>query len=97
MQGHIKAQEEKVQREIDAQHKRQRANMSPSAQADQSTMLKQSTLGKGAPKNTRMPEDARPNPFLTQTYEPIANRLASINTIAAHTRGIGGMALHQRK
>ena len=44
-----------------------------------------------------MPEDARPNPFLTQTYEPLANRLAAVNTISAHSRAIGGMALHQRK
>ena len=31
LQGQIKANEEKVQREIEAQHKRQRANLSPSA------------------------------------------------------------------
>ena len=42
---------------------------------DQSALFAQSTLGKGVARNTRMPEDARPNPFLTQTYEPIATRL----------------------
>ena len=51
--------------------------MSPQAAADQSQLLGQSTLGKGTAKNTRMPEDARPNPFLTQTYEPIASRLTA--------------------
>jgi len=64
---------------------------------DQSQLFNQSTLGKGVAKNTRMPEDARPNPFLTQTYEPIPGRLNSTTQISAHTRGIGGMALHQRK
>jgi hypothetical protein len=35
----------------------------------------QSTLGQGVNKNTPYPEDARPNPFLSRTYDNINPRL----------------------
>ena len=94
VQTTISEGQKKVERDIEAQHKRQRNNMSPSAAADQSQLLGQSTLGRGTAKNTRMPEDARPNPFLSQVYEPLPSRLTGAAQIPAHTRGIGGMALH---
>ena len=75
VQAQIKENEQRVQKEIEATHKRQRAGAS--AQADQSQLLAQSTLGTGAIKNTRMPEDARPNPFLSQTYDTMPNRLSA--------------------
>ncbi len=46
---------------------------------------------------TPYPEDARPNPFLSREYEPLSVRLSQHSKIDAHTRGIGGMALHMRK
>ena len=69
----IKANEKRVQEEIEAQHKRQK--MDGNTATNQSALFAQSTLEKGVTRNTRMPEDAKPNPFLTQTYEPIATRL----------------------
>jgi len=46
---------------------------------------------------TPYPEDARPNPFLSREYEPLPTRLSQHTKIDAHSRGIGGMALHMRK
>jgi sperm-associated antigen 16 protein len=54
-------------------------------------------LGKGSSKVTPYPEDARPNPFLSRDYEALNSRLVQNVRIEAHTRGIGGMALHMRK
>lgn len=48
-------------------------------------------------KNTPYPEDARPNPFLARTYEPLNQRLQAVKYIDAHTRAIGGASLHMRK
>ena len=46
---------------------------------------------------TPYPDDARPNPFLSREYEILNARLTNLSKIDAHTRGIGGMALHMRK
>lgn len=46
---------------------------------------------------TPFPEDARPNPFLSREYEPINVRMSNSSRLEAHTKGIGGMALHMRK
>jgi len=46
---------------------------------------------------TPFPEDARPNPFLSREYEALPMRLNQNQRIEAHTRAIGGMALHMRK
>lgn len=47
--------------------------------------------------NTPYPEDARPNPFLARTYDDINARPTFIKKIDAHSKGIGGFALHMRK
>ena len=46
---------------------------------------------------TPFPDDARPNPFLSREYENLNSKLNNTSKIDAHTRGIGGMALHMRK
>ena len=56
-----------------------------------------STFGKGSVKVTPYPEAARPNPFLSREYENLPTRLSQHTKIDAHSRGIGGMALHMRK
>ena len=48
-------------------------------------------------KNTPFPEDARPNPFLARTYEDINPKLIFQKKVDAHSKGIGGFALHLRK
>jgi WD40 repeat protein len=63
----------------------------------QDSQLLQSTLGTGTVKQTPFPEDARPNPFLAQEYEALPGRMSAAKRIGAHSRGIGGMALHMRK
>jgi hypothetical protein len=68
-----------------------------SAQDSQENALGQSTLGAGVAKNTPYPEDARPNPFLSRTYEPIGTRLSSNTKVDAHSRPISAFALHMRK
>jgi len=35
-------------------------------------------------RNTPYPEDARPNPFLAHSYEPINGRLTNLKKIDAH-------------
>jgi hypothetical protein len=56
-----------------------------------------STLGMGVTKNTPYPEDARPNPYLSRTYDPIGARMSSSQRVEAHSRPISGFALHMRK
>lgn len=68
-----------------------------SAQESQENALGQSTLGQGVNKNTPYPEDARPNPFLSRTYENINARLSSQQKVEAHSRAISNFALHMRK
>jgi len=46
---------------------------------------------------TPYPDDARPNPFLSREYETLNTRPTNSSKIDAHSRGIGGMALHMRK
>lgn len=92
LQAQIKSQEEKVQRNINQQHKRALAD----AKYSQHDGLDGSTIGKGT-KITPYPEDARPNPFLSREYEPIHSRLQNMGRVEAHSKGIGGMALHMRK
>lgn len=82
----IKDHEEKVSRDIEESHKRQ--------------LLGMRGEGKASPvkgKNTPYPEDARPNPFLARTYEDLNPRVAFTKKIDAHSKGIGGFALHMRK
>lgn len=50
---------------------------------------------KGA--NTPWPEDARPNPYLNQNFDNFSDRMQSFKKIDAHSKGIGGMALHAKK
>jgi WD40 repeat protein len=57
----------------------------------------QSTLGRSTLKATPYPEDARPNPFLAREYDPLPIRMSQHSKVDAHSRGIGGMALHMRK
>ena len=83
LQNKIKANEEKVQRQIDLTHKKQRdaLNQSPVGQMTESQLMGVSSIGKGTKKFVNWPEDARPNPLLATEYEPLANRLSSSNTI----------------
>ena len=55
---------------------------------------KQATM-KG--QNTPWPEDARPNPYLSETFDNFNDRMQGSKPIEAHYRGIGGMALHAKK
>ena len=48
-------------------------------------------------QNTPWPEDARPNPMLTESYDTWNERSACGKKVDAHTKGIGGMALHAKK
>ena len=48
-------------------------------------------------QNTPWPEDARPNPYLSETFEHFNERVSNQKKIDAHTKGIGGMALHAKK
>lgn len=48
-------------------------------------------------QNTPWPEDARPNPYLSETFEGFNERMAAQKKIDAHSKGIGGMALHAKK
>ena len=49
-------------------------------------------------KNTPYPvDDARPNPWLSRTYEDANPRMSAVKKLDAHKKGIGGMALHLRK
>jgi hypothetical protein len=47
--------------------------------------------------NTPWPEDARPNPYLSETFDGFNERMQGQKPIEAHSRGIGGMALHAKK
>lgn len=60
--------------------------------------------GRGAEKqvplkgqNTPWPEDARPNPYLSETFENFNERMQCQKKIDAHSKGIGGMALHNKR
>ncbi len=75
----------------------QRQNESPKYSANGIDAFGVSQLGKGAQKLTPFPEDARPNPFLSREYDALNARVVQNVRIDAHTRGIGGMALHMRK
>ena len=48
-------------------------------------------------QNTPWPDDARPNPFLQETFEVFNERVTAQKKIEAHSKGIGGMALHAKK
>ena len=48
-------------------------------------------------QNTPYPDDARPNPFLARTYDDFNQRAMFVKKIEAHSKGIGGFALHMRK
>lgn len=91
----IKEREQKIQKQLALTHKRQ--NESPKYSANGFDTFGVSNLGKGGQKLTPFPEDARPNPFLSREYDIINSRLVQNVRIEAHTRGIGGMALHMRK
>ena len=75
IQARIKADEDMVQQKIEAAHRKQRQALDQQAM-DQSQIAGESTLGKGTNKNTPFPEDARPNPFLAQTYEALPGRMS---------------------
>jgi len=89
----MKEKEEQIAREVEANRRKQSGSPHP----QESAILAQSTIGRGVAKNTPYPEDARPNPWLTQQYEPMPARLSSQKTVEAHNKAIGGMSLHQRK
>lgn len=86
IQKGIKDNEDRVSKEIEESHKRQQLGM----RGD----MKPSPV-KG--KNTPYPEDARPNPFLARTYEDVNPKLMFQKKVDAHSKGIGGFALHLRK
>jgi hypothetical protein len=48
-------------------------------------------------QNTAWPEDARPNPYLTESFDNLNDRMSCAKKIEAHSRGVGGMALHAKK
>ena len=48
-------------------------------------------------QNTPWPEDARMNPYLSETFEVINDKLSCQKPFTAHTKAIGGMALHAKK
>ena len=49
-------------------------------------------------QNTPWPDDARPNPFLSEQFEVFNERVPVNKKIDdAHSKGIGGMALHAKK
>lgn len=50
-------------------------------------------------QNTPWPEDARQNPYLAivEGFDGFNERASSQKKIEAHSRGIGGMALHAKK
>jgi hypothetical protein len=48
-------------------------------------------------KNTPWPEDARPNPYLSEQFEQFNERLNCNKKIDAHTKAVGGMTLHAKK
>ena len=50
---------------------------------------------KGA--NTPWPDDARPNPYLTEEFKMFNERANCTKKIDAHSKGIGGMCLHAKK
>lgn len=81
----IKEHETKVQRQIDASIKKQR--MGGKTNIDYKI--------KG--QNTLWPEDARPNPYLSEEFENFNDRVSQSKKLDAHTKGIGGMALHGKK
>ena len=82
----VKDHEEKVQKQIDASMKKQRLG----GRVDGKTINM-----KGM--NTPWPEDARPNPYLSETFDNFNDRMQGQKPIEAHSRGIGGMALHAKK
>ena len=48
-------------------------------------------------QNTPWPADARTNPYLSMTFDNFNERCQVVKKIDAHSKGIGGMALHSRK
>ena len=48
-------------------------------------------------QNTPWPEDARYNRYMSENYENFNERLQCQKKIDAHSKGIGGMALHAKK
>ena len=47
--------------------------------------------------NTAWPEDARPNPYLSEEFENFNERMTATKKIDAHPKGIGGLTLHAKK
>ncbi len=81
----IKETEERASKEYEEQHKRQMAQKKRDA-----------SPVKG--KNTPYPvDDARPNPWLSRTYEDANPRMSAVKKLDAHKKGIGGLGLHLRK
>jgi hypothetical protein len=59
---------------------------------------KQDTSAPVKGQHTPWPEDARPNHLLPEEqYDPFSDRATCQKKIDAHSRGIGGMALHAKK
>jgi WD40 repeat protein len=85
VQTAIKDHEEQVRKQIEASIKKQQMG---------GKVHKMEPI-KG--QNTPWPEDARPNHYLAEQFEPFNERASVNKRIEAHTRGIGGMALHARK
>ena len=81
----IKETEERAQKEFEDHQKRQAAAKNRSASP---------VKGKLTPYPT---DDARPNPWLSRTYDDVNPRMQAVKKIDAHKRGIGGFGLHLRK
>ena len=54
-------------------------------------------------QNTPWPQDARPNPYLSQSFDPFNERMSNVKKVpdgfdqGVEAKGIGGMALHAKK
>lgn len=48
-------------------------------------------------QNTPWPDDSRNNPYMSETFDNFNERCNSTKPIDAHSKGIGGMALHAKK
>lgn len=48
-------------------------------------------------QNTPWPEDARPNPYLSETFDNFSERMTASRKVDASAKGVGGMCLHAKK
>ena len=85
IQATIKAHEMMVQQQIESSMKKQRQG----GKVDTGNAIKG--------QNTPWPDEFRPNPYLNETHEVWNERSNCQKKVDAHSKGIGGMALHAKK